>query len=51
MMTGEPNNFLNIEKCAVIFPRGTHSGQWNDDSCSKKMGYICKKKSKGTVCV
>ena len=36
----EPNNFKNIEDCVVA----TWDGRWNDDSCDRLFGFICKVK-------
>ncbi|KAB7506439.1 C-type mannose receptor 2, partial [Armadillidium nasatum] len=39
---GEPNNLNEMEECVSI---RTHDeiGEWNDDHCYEKAGYICKK--------
>uniref|UniRef100_R4G2E2 LP-Bra-2 n=1 Tax=Brachyurophis roperi TaxID=1295043 RepID=R4G2E2_9SAUR len=38
---GEPNNFFNIEFCAVL-SAGTRYLQWNDKSCVLPHKFICK---------
>jgi hypothetical protein len=42
-VTGEPNNFQNVENCAEISEYGKWK-KWNDDSCSKLYSSICKRR-------
>lgn len=39
--TGQPNNLQGRQDCVSIYSR--YSGYWNDDYCSSKHAYICKK--------
>ena len=36
----EPNNYLGGEKCGGI---SKWSGKWNDQLCTEKSAYVCKK--------
>ena len=39
-LTGNPDNYYGEDCLSILI----NSGYWNDDNCSNKRGYICKKK-------
>ena len=45
--TGQPNNYNNDQDCVAI-RKGTfydidYNGEWHDDACTDKKGFICEK--------
>ena len=42
---GEPNDAYGAESCDSM---SQISGQWNDEQCGNRHGYICKKPTEGT---
>ena len=39
-MKGQPNRYGDIEDCGAF---NTRNGLWEDNSCSRSIGFICKK--------
>ena len=42
---GEPNDAEGSESCTSIY---TSSGEWNDEQCGNRHGFVCKKPRDGT---
>lgn len=45
--TGQPNNYNNDQDCVAIrkgpFYDIDYDGEWHDDACTDKKGFICEK--------